>query len=111
MRASAPRSSRSARWSRWRMSARQCAGGGSPGWAQAARRGTESRPRASVSLSVSANAPAEPRESPERLAAAERDGALVARARAGDTAAFDMLVRTYMEQAFRVAYRVVGHRE
>ena len=78
---------------------------------QAARRWTESRARPSVTLSVSANVPAEPSPTPERLAAAERDGALVARARAGDATAFDALVRTYMEQAFRVAFRVVGHRE
>jgi RNA polymerase sigma-70 factor (ECF subfamily) len=60
---------------------------------------------------VSVNAPVAREQSPDRIAAAERDGALVARARAGDSAAFDTLVRTYMEQAFRVAYRVVGHRE
>jgi RNA polymerase sigma-70 factor (ECF subfamily) len=62
---------------------------------------------------VSASVPAEPSSaaSPERVAAAARDGALVARARAGDGTAFDELVRIYMEQAFRVAYRVVGHRE
>ncbi|MEO6529058.1 MAG: RNA polymerase sigma factor [Gemmatimonadaceae bacterium] len=79
--------------------------------ARAARRWAEVGPRTSVSLSVSANASVQPQESPERRVAAERDGALVARARAGDSAAFDTLVRTYMEQAFRVAYRVVGHRE
>lgn len=78
---------------------------------QAARRWAEPSKRPSVSLSVNANAPAAREESPDRIAAAERDGALVARARAGDSAAFDTLVRTYMEQAFRVAYRVVGHRE
>ncbi|HEU4722135.1 MAG TPA: sigma-70 family RNA polymerase sigma factor [Gemmatimonadaceae bacterium] len=78
---------------------------------QAARRWAEARPRPSVTLSVSASVPAEPSASPERLAAVARDGALVARARAGDAAAFDTLVRTYMEQAYRVAYRVVGHRE
>lgn len=78
---------------------------------QAARRWAEARPRPSVTLSVSASVPAEPSPSPERLAAAARDGALVARARAGDPGAFDTLVRTYMEQAYRVAYRVVGHRE
>lgn len=80
---------------------------------QAARRWAESSRarRPSVTLSVSASVPAEPSASPERVAAAERDGALVARARAGDTTAFDTLVRSYMEQAFRVAYRVVGHRE
>jgi len=78
---------------------------------QAARRSTEPAPAPSVTLSVSAHTPVERPESPERLAAAERDGALVARARAGDGEAFDTLVRTYMEQAFRVAYRVVGHRE
>jgi RNA polymerase sigma-70 factor (ECF subfamily) len=78
---------------------------------QAARRWAETRPRPSVTLSVSASVPAEPSASPERLAAAARDGALVARARAGEAGAFDALVRTYMEQAYRVAYRVVGHRE
>jgi len=60
---------------------------------------------------VSASVPAEPSPSAARIAAAERDGALIERARAGDATAFDTLVRTYMEQAFRVAYRVVGHRE
>jgi RNA polymerase sigma-70 factor, ECF subfamily len=78
---------------------------------QAARRWADPSKRPSVSLSVNANAPAAREQSPDRVAAAERDGALVARARAGDSAAFDTLVRTYMEQAFRVAYRVVGHRE
>ena len=78
---------------------------------QAARRWAESRARPSVTLSVSASVPAEPSPSPARLAAAERDGALIERARAGDDSAFDTLVRTYMEQAFRVAFRVVGHRE
>jgi len=79
--------------------------------AQAARRWIDGAAGPTVSLSVSANVPVEPADTPERLAAAERDGALVRRARAGDQAAFDALVRTYMEQAFRVAYRVVGHRE
>ena len=80
---------------------------------QAARRWAERSARPSVTLSVSASVPAEPSPtaSPERAVAAARDGALVARARAGDSAAFDALVRTYMEQAYRVAYRVVGHRE
>ena len=78
---------------------------------QAARRWTETHARPNVTLSVSANVPAAPPPSPERVAAAERDGALVARVRAGDERAFDLLVRNYMEQAFRVAYRVVGHRE
>ena len=78
---------------------------------QAARRWAESPARPSVTLTVSASVPAGPSVSPERIAAAERDGALVARAREGDSTAFDMLVRSYMEQAFRVAYRVVGHRE
>ncbi len=78
---------------------------------QAARRWTKSAARPTVTLSVSANVPVEPADTPERLAAAERDGTLVLRARDGDQAAFDVLVRAYMEQAFRVAYRVVGHRE
>ena len=79
--------------------------------AQAARRWAEPGSRPSVTLSVSASVPAEPSPSAARIAAAERDGALIERARAGDATAFDALVRTYMEQAFRVAYRVVGHRE
>jgi RNA polymerase sigma-70 factor (ECF subfamily) len=62
-------------------------------------------------VSVSPQAPAERAETPERLAAAERDGALIARARNGDSTAFDALARLYMEQAFRVAYRVVGHQQ
>ena len=80
---------------------------------QAARRWAEHPARPSVTLSVSASVPAEPSPSvsPERAAAAARDGALVARARDGDSSAFDALVRTYMEQAYRVAFRVVGHRE
>ena len=80
---------------------------------QAARRWADRPARPSVTLSVSATVPAEPTPpvSPERAAAAARDGALVARARDGDSSAFDALVRTYMEQAYRVAYRVVGHRE
>src|SRR3982750_1585300 len=79
--------------------------------ASAARRWNNDAAGPTVSLSVSANVPVEPADTPERLAAAERDGALVLRARDGDQGAFDVLVRTYMQQAFRVAYRVVGHRE
>jgi RNA polymerase sigma factor (sigma-70 family) len=50
-------------------------------------------------------------EGEDRAATTARDGALVARARQGDSSAFDELVRTYMQPAFRLAYRVVGHRE
>jgi RNA polymerase sigma-70 factor (ECF subfamily) len=39
------------------------------------------------------------------------EGALVERARAGDSAAFDEIVRRYMRRAFQVAYRLLGHRE
>jgi RNA polymerase sigma-70 factor (ECF subfamily) len=46
-----------------------------------------------------------------RRAAIERDAALIERVRAGDRAAFDPLVQTYMRHAFRMAYRMVGHRE
>lgn len=79
--------------------------------ASVARRRAEAATRPALSLSVSPQAPAERAESPERLAVAERDGALIERARAGDSAAFDTLVRLYMEQAYRVAYRVVGHQQ
>ena len=47
----------------------------------------------------------------DRAAARDRDVSLVARVRAGDSAAFDALVQAYMRQAFQLAYRVVGHRE
>ena len=59
------------------------------------------------------NGPASPEEldGSERRAAIERDAALIERVRAGDRAAFDPLVQTYMRHAFRMAYRVVGHRE
>jgi RNA polymerase sigma-70 factor (ECF subfamily) len=79
--------------------------------AQAARRWVDGGARPSVPLDVSANASGRPAESPERVAAATRDAELVLRAREGDSAAFDALVRLHMEQAFRVAFRVVGHRE
>lgn len=47
----------------------------------------------------------------DRAAQVARDAALVLRVRAGDDGAFDELVRLYLQQAFRVAFRVVGHRE
>ncbi len=47
----------------------------------------------------------------DRRAAIERDAALIRRARAGDSTAFDALVTAYMRPAFQMAYRVVGHRE
>jgi RNA polymerase sigma-70 factor (ECF subfamily) len=47
----------------------------------------------------------------ERRATIERDAALIERVRAGDRSAFDPLVQSYMRHAFRMAYRVVGHRE
>jgi RNA polymerase sigma-70 factor (ECF subfamily) len=47
----------------------------------------------------------------DRQAAIARDAALIRRVRAGDTAAFDVLVAAYMRPAFQMAYRVVGHRE
>ena len=48
-------------------------------------------------------APAEPPDA--------REAAAITRVQAGDTAAFDLLVRRYMRPAFAVAYRVLGHRE
>ncbi|MFL5578145.1 MAG: RNA polymerase sigma factor [Gemmatimonadaceae bacterium] len=44
-------------------------------------------------------------------AAPPDEAALVERARAGDASAFDELVRRYMARAFRIAYRLLGHRE
>lgn len=52
-----------------------------------------------------------PPEGAGHSATIPRDAALVRRARAGEAAAFDELVRLYMQQAFSLAYRVVGHRE
>jgi len=40
-----------------------------------------------------------------------QEAAAVERVQAGDTEAFDLLVRRYMRQAFAVAYRVLGHHE
>jgi RNA polymerase sigma-70 factor (ECF subfamily) len=59
-----------------------------------------------VSVPISSNPSAD-----DRRAAIERDAALIARVRAGDSSAFDPLVQMYMRHAFQMAYRVVGHRE
>lgn len=50
--------------------------------------------------------PAAPPEPPD-----PEEAEAIRRVQAGDTAAFDLLVRRYMSQAFAVAYRVLGHRE
>jgi RNA polymerase sigma-70 factor, ECF subfamily len=47
----------------------------------------------------------------ERRATVARDALLIRRVRDGDVAAFDEIVKAYMQQAFQMAYRVVGHRE
>ena len=54
----------------------------------------------------SAQAPAGPPGVPDA-----RETEAIRRVQAGDTAAFELLVRRYMRPAFAVAYRVVGHRE
>src|SRR5690606_25325197 len=43
--------------------------------------------------------------------AAPDDAELVERVRAGDTAAYDLLVSRHMRRAFSVAYRLLGQRE
>jgi RNA polymerase sigma-70 factor (ECF subfamily) len=40
-----------------------------------------------------------------------QEAAAIEQVQAGDTAAFDLLVRRYMRRAFAAAYRVLGHRE
>jgi RNA polymerase sigma-70 factor (ECF subfamily) len=55
--------------------------------------------------------PAPPDAATDRSIVLERDAALIRRVRAGDSSAFDQLVREYMRSAYVVAYRVVGHRE
>ena len=57
-----------------------------------------------------AGSPASP-VADDRRAAVARDAAVIRRVRAGDAAAFDVLVAEYMRPAFQMAYRVVGHRE
>ena len=57
-----------------------------------------------------AGSPASP-VADDRRAAIARDAAVIRRVRAGDAAAFDVLVAAYMRPAFQMAYRVVGHRE
>lgn len=47
--------------------------------------------------------------SPEDTAATDVE--LVERVRAGDGAAFDALVERHMRRAYRIAYRMLGHRE
>jgi RNA polymerase sigma-70 factor (ECF subfamily) len=44
-------------------------------------------------------------------AAADEEAALVERVRAGEAAAFDLLVTRYLPRAFAVAYRVMGQKE
>jgi RNA polymerase sigma-70 factor, ECF subfamily len=66
---------------------------------------TEPRPLA-VSDGPGAAAPVAAPEPPDA-----QEAAAVERVQAGDTEAFDLLVRRYMRQAFAVAYRVLGHRE
>jgi RNA polymerase sigma-70 factor (ECF subfamily) len=39
------------------------------------------------------------------------EAAAIVRVQAGDTAAYDLLVRRYMRSAYAVAYRLLGHRE
>jgi RNA polymerase sigma-70 factor (ECF subfamily) len=46
-----------------------------------------------------------------RAAPPADEEALIERARGGDARAFDELVRRYMARAFRIAYRLLGHRE
>ncbi|HEX9484304.1 MAG TPA: sigma-70 family RNA polymerase sigma factor [Gemmatimonadaceae bacterium] len=55
--------------------------------------------------------PGEEPQLDDRAVARQRDVALVARVRAGDSSAFDGLVHAYMRPAFQLAYRVVAHRE
>ncbi len=57
---------------------------------------------------VSAGAHADPAIPPPPNA---QEAEAIGRVQAGDTAAFELLVRRYMRQAFAVAYRVLGHRE
>ena len=39
------------------------------------------------------------------------EAAAITRVQAGDTAAFDLVVRRYLRRAFAVAFRLLGHRE
>jgi len=50
-------------------------------------------------------------ESPAADPVAREESALVRRLQRGDVDAFDVLVRRYMERAYRVAYRVLQHRQ
>lgn len=67
--------------------------------AEASRRATAAEP-------LRASAPSAPDALP-----AVADTELVERVRGGDAAAFDELVARHMHRAFRVAYRLLGHRE
>lgn len=55
-------------------------------------------------------APAPPDE-PVQAPLDSQETAATLRVQAGETAAYDLLVRRYMRSAFAVAYRLLGHRE
>ncbi len=53
----------------------------------------------------------EPAVRPGAASVIAEETALVERVQAGDSAAYDVLVRRYMRRAFTVAFRLLGHRE
>jgi RNA polymerase sigma-70 factor (ECF subfamily) len=61
---------------------------------------------------VTDGSPAEPRAAhPAPEPPDPQEAAAIVRVQAGDTAAYDLLVRRYMRSAYAVAYRLLGHRE
>jgi RNA polymerase sigma-70 factor (ECF subfamily) len=61
---------------------------------------------------VTDGTPAPPRAaSPAPEPPDPNEAAAIVRVQAGDTAAYDLLVRRYMRSAYAVAYRLLGHRE
>jgi RNA polymerase sigma-70 factor, ECF subfamily len=65
----------------------------------------------SATPNPAAAAPHDDDQSPADDPVAREESALVRRVQQGDTEAFDALVRRYMGRAYRVAYRVLQHRE
>jgi RNA polymerase sigma-70 factor, ECF subfamily len=62
--------------------------------------------------SVTDGSPAQPRPAdPAPEPPDPHEAAAIVRVQAGDTAAYDLLVRRYMRSAYAVAYRLLGHRE
>ena len=73
---------------------------------------TPGLPAPEISLAMGDNAPSQARSGVEALSQGEiSDAQLAERVKAGDSAAFDTLVRRHMQRAFAVAMRLLGQQQ